>query len=245
LAKSVPAHRVPMPAAATRTERLRLKLEAEILVGNLRPGEKLDEKTIARRFGLSRTPVREAFKALASSGMVEVRPHHGAYVSALTLKNIIEMFEVMIVLESACAELAARRLTLADQRAIRSAQVLCETARQKQSPSDFYQANAKLHEAIYRSSHNEFLMSQTLAIRQRLEPYRRQITYHPGLIEKSNEEHEQVIAAIFEMDADSAAQAMRIHLANLRDNISVMVEAVSGERARDRGKLVATAQTIV
>jgi hypothetical protein len=47
------------------------------------------------------------------------------------------------------------------------------------------------------------------------------------------------------MDADSAAQAMRIHLANLRDNISVMVEAVSGERARDRGKLVATAQTIV
>ena len=245
MAKSLPAHRALMPAAATRTERLRLKLEAEILAGNLRPGVKLDEETIARRFGLSRTPVREAFKALASSGLVEVRPHQGAYVSALTLKNIIEMFEVMIVLESACAELAARRLTLANQRAIRSAQASCEAARQKQSPSDFYQANAKLHEAIYRSSHNEFLMSQTLSIRQRLEPYRRQITYHPGLIEKSNEEHEQVIAAIFEMDAASAAQAMRIHLANLRDNISVMVEAVGGEPARDRGKLAATAQTIV
>ncbi len=244
MAKRALAPRVPMPAAATRTEQLRLKLEAEILAGNLRPGEKLDEETIARRFGLSRTPVREAFKALASSGLVEVRPHQGAYVSALTLKNIIEMFEVMIVLESACAELAARRLTLADQRAIRSAQALCDAARDKQSPSDFYQANAKLHEAIYRASHNEFLKSQTLSIRQRLEPYRRQITYHPGLIEKSNEEHKQVVAAIFEMDADAAAQAMRVHLANLRDNVSAMVEAVSAEPARNRGRLAAS-QTIV
>ncbi|MFL9825519.1 GntR family transcriptional regulator [Rhodoplanes sp. SY1] len=216
--------RVPMPAAATRTERLRLKLEEEILAGRLRPGTRLDEEGIARRFGVSRTPVREAFKALASAGLVEIRPHQGAHVAVLTLKDIVEMLELMGVLEGACAEFAARRHTAADRAAVLAAREACEAAR---TPSDYYAANARLHEAIYAAAHNTYLAGQTVALRHRLEPYRRQVTTLPGLIETSNREHRAVVEAILRADGEAASSAMRAHVATLRDDIAAMVEAVA------------------
>src|SRR5438270_14069837 len=79
------------------------QLEMEILSGKLRPGTRLDEEGIGRRLGVSRTPVREAFKHLASSGLIELKPHTGAYVARLTHTSLVEMFEMMAVLESACA----------------------------------------------------------------------------------------------------------------------------------------------
>ncbi|MBK5957341.1 hypothetical protein CCR97_03845 [Rhodoplanes elegans] len=216
--------RVPMPAAATRTERLRLKLEEEILAGRLRPGTRLDEEGIARRFGVSRTPVREAFKALASAGLVEIRPHQGAHVAVLTLKDIVEMLELMGVMEGACAELAARRHTAADRTAVLAAREACEAAR---TPADYYAANARLHEAIYAAAHNAYLAGQTEALRHRLEPYRRQVTALPGLIETSNREHRAVVEAILRADGEAASSAMRSHVATLRDDIAAMVEAVA------------------
>src|SRR4051794_37742517 len=88
-----------LPAAQTRTESLRLKLEEEILGGRMKPGQKLDEEELAARFGMSRTPVREALKAIAASGLIEIRPHQGAYIAVLSARGIIEMVELMAVLE--------------------------------------------------------------------------------------------------------------------------------------------------
>lgn len=224
--------RVPMPAAATRTERLRLKLEEEILAGRLRPGTRLDEESIARRFGISRTPVREAFKGLASTGLVEIRPHQGAHVAVLTLKDIVEMFEMMGVMEAACAEFAARRHTPADRAAMVAARDACEAAR---TPAAFYAANARLHETIYAAAHNAFLAGQTMALRQRLEPYRRQVTALPGLIETSNREHRAVIEAILRSDGEAAAGTMRAHVATLRHDIAAMVEATATPVDRSAG----------
>lgn len=216
-----------LPAAATRTESLRLKLEEEILSGILAPGVKLDEEEIAARFEISRTPVREALKALTSTGLVDLRPHQGAYVAVLTLKSIIEMVELMAVLEATCAEFAARRHTQLDRDAIVRAQKECETARSLKDPAAFYEANIVLHDAISRASRNEFLCKQTQQLRQRLEPYRRRISYHTGLIEKSNHEHEEIVDAILAMDSERAREAMREHLATLREDIATMIDDVS------------------
>jgi DNA-binding GntR family transcriptional regulator len=224
--KNALRRREPMPAARTRAESIRLKLEEEILSGVFQPGQKLDEETIAKRFEFSRTPVREALKTLVATGLVEIRPHQGAYVASVTTKGLIEMFEVMMLLEISCAELAARRHTLEDRKNIQKAQKECESPNSLRNPMAFYDANARFHEAIYRAAHNTFLASQAQALRLRLEPYRRHILYHAGLVERGVRDHCLIMQAIFAMDSGRARTAMREHMTGLRDNVAVMIDAL-------------------
>ncbi|MCG8359901.1 MAG: GntR family transcriptional regulator, partial [Kiloniellales bacterium] len=86
-----------------RADELRQDLEAEIFAGRLAPGQRLDESKLAARFGVSRTPVREALLQLASIGLVEMRPRQGAVVAAVTIRRLLQMFEVMAELEAFCA----------------------------------------------------------------------------------------------------------------------------------------------
>ena len=90
------------------------KLERDIVTGVLKPGDKLDERSLSERFGVSRTPVREALQTLAGSGLVATMPRRGTIVAAITVAELIEMFEVMAELEAMCARLAARRMPRVD-----------------------------------------------------------------------------------------------------------------------------------
>ena len=98
-----------------RADALRDQLEQDIVTGALRPGERLDEQSLAARFGVSRTPIREALMQLASAGLVELQARRGAFVASLSLREVIERFEVMAALEGACGALAARRMTEAER----------------------------------------------------------------------------------------------------------------------------------
>src|SRR5262245_47505916 len=102
-------------ARKTLAEELRLQLADEIVRGVLPPGGALDETELARRFGVSRTPVREAIRQLAASGLVEARAHRGAVVARPTEERINGMFEAMAELEALCAGLAAERMLAADR----------------------------------------------------------------------------------------------------------------------------------
>jgi DNA-binding GntR family transcriptional regulator len=93
----------------TLAETLRLQLADEIIRGALAPGTILDETELARRFQVSRTPVREAIRQLAASGLVETRAHRGSVVAWPSHERLIGMFEVMAELEALCAALAAAR----------------------------------------------------------------------------------------------------------------------------------------
>jgi DNA-binding GntR family transcriptional regulator len=101
----------PVIAKITRAEELRLQLADEIVRGALAPGAALDETEIARRFSVSRTPVREALRQLVASGLVEARAHRGAVVARPSLERLGGMFEAMAELEALCAGLAAQRMT--------------------------------------------------------------------------------------------------------------------------------------
>ncbi len=101
----------PYPDKITRAEELRLQLADEIVRGVLPPGAALDETDIARRFNVSRTPVREALRQLVASGLVEARAHRGAVVAQPSIERLTGMFEAMAELEALCAGLAAERMT--------------------------------------------------------------------------------------------------------------------------------------
>jgi DNA-binding GntR family transcriptional regulator len=220
---AVPGH----TPGATRGALVTAALELDILDGKLRPGARLDEESIGKRFGVSRTPVREAFKHLASAGLIEIKPHSGAFVATLTISVLVEMFEMMAILEAACAALAARRHDVTDRAALHAAQEACRLAAEEEDPEKFYAANAQLHEAIYRASHNNYVENQTVTLRQRLEPYRRSITFHRGLMHKSMTEHQRVIDAILQMDEEAAHRMMSKHFDTLLSDVVTMIEAIN------------------
>src|SRR4030088_293293 len=105
----------PYPDKITRAEELRLQLADEIVRGALPPGAALDETDIARRFNVSRTPVREALRQLAASGLVDARAHRGAVVAQPSIERLTGMFEAMAELEAICAGLAAERMPATDR----------------------------------------------------------------------------------------------------------------------------------
>jgi DNA-binding GntR family transcriptional regulator len=230
-AARAPARRRPDAHVATDDARslsvaVRERIEEEILSGRLRPGAKLDEEALGKRFGASRTPVREGLKHLASAGLVELRPRLGAFVAQVSVTTLIEMFETMAMLESACASLAARRHTADDRKALQRAADECRRVAKLADPRRYYDANAALHECVYRACRNAFLEAQTLALRNRLEAYRRETTFHPGLMAISNEEHDRIVAAILAMDEEGAAREMRGHLDTLRNDAVATYEAM-------------------
>jgi DNA-binding GntR family transcriptional regulator len=210
---------------ATRMHRIRASIEQAIVSGRLVPGSKLDEAALAERFGASRTPVREALQQLASQGLIELRPNTGAFVAALTAVDLAEMFEAMAFLEAACAALAARRHTAEDRRLLAAAHDACAKAGRRNNPGAFYRANAQFHQRIYAASHNSYLAVRTVQLGKRLEAYRRESTFHPGLMSLTMKEHERILDAVFNMDEEGAAREMRVHLDTLRDDAVSMARA--------------------
>lgn len=145
----------------TRADQLRRALEEDIFAGTLKPGDRLDEQSLAHRFQVSRTPVREALRQLSASGLVEVRPRQGAVVSVITLPRLVEMFEVMAELEAMCARLAARRMSDKERADLKRFVEECEEFEKKTDLEGYYAANKVFHDAIYDGSHNEVLADMT------------------------------------------------------------------------------------
>ena len=183
-----------------------------IAMGEYLPGSRLDEVELAERFGVSRTPVREALIQLGSSGLVTLRPRRGAVVTEISPQRLMEMFDVMAELESMCARLAARRATRDECAALRAQHDDCVAAVESNDPEDYYLRNERFHHALYRLSHNSFLEEQALALSRRLRPYRRLQLRVRARVTSSFAEHAGVVDAISAGDEELAAQRIRGHV---------------------------------
>ncbi|NIA69103.1 GntR family transcriptional regulator [Pelagibius litoralis] len=195
-----------------RGDRLRDVLEEEILTGVLRPGDRLEELQLAERFGVSRTPIREALFQLSAAGLIEQRPRRGTFVAEVGPKRLMEMFDVMSELEAMCARLAARRATPEDLAALRRAHDGCAAAAERGDFDGYYYENEIFHEKIREASRNGFLVEQADALQKRLKAYRRLQLRARDRLRASFEEHDAVIAAIEAGDAEAAGEAMRGHV---------------------------------
>ena len=213
-------------------QRVRAALEEAIACGDFAPGEKLDEATLAARFSVSRTPIREALRELAMAGQVELRPHRGALVANADPALVYEMFEVMAEIEAMAARLAARRLTREGAAELQVAQARCMA--KIGDPDAYYAANEEFHQIIYALSGNTFLAQQCLALQSRLRVYRRLQLRVPNRIAASAAEHEAVILAMIEGQGDVAADALKAHVrvqgARFSDLVA-MLAAISRQRS--------------
>ena len=187
-------------------------LEDDIATGRLLPGARLDEVSLASRFGVSRTPVREALQQLSAQGLVEIRPYRGAIVSSPDPRKLMEMFEVMAELEAMCGRLAARRLTPEHETNIRQNLSACAQAAEIGDPDSYYFENERFHRAIYAASANAFLEEQALTLHKRLSPFRRLQLRVRNRLGVSQREHEAIVSAIVAGDSKAAARELRQHV---------------------------------
>ncbi|OKO74166.1 GntR family transcriptional regulator [Bradyrhizobium sp. NAS96.2] len=200
----------------TRAEELRLQLADEIVRGTLPPGAGLDETDLARRFNVSRTPVREALRQLAASGLIDARAHRGAVVARPSLERLTGMFEAMAELEAMCAGLAAERMTPAERHALEAIHEELRVLSYTGNPERFHEVNERFHNAIYAGSQNAYIAEITLATRVRVQPFRRAQFRNLGRLAKSHAEHDRVVVAILRGDKTGAAAAMRAHIEQVR-----------------------------
>jgi DNA-binding GntR family transcriptional regulator len=220
-------------SGASMTDSIAAKLhdaiEQDIATGVLPPGARLDEMSLAQRYMASRTPVREALRLLAASGMVELRPRRGAVVAELGPERLYEMFEVMAELEAMCGRLAARRVTPATRQALFAAHEACRAA--TGDPDAYYLANEAFHQAIYRASGNGVLMEQCLALQKRLRPYRRLQLRVGNRVGRSFAEHEHIVAAIAAGNGAEAMAALTAHVVVQGERFADLVASLASLKA--------------
>lgn len=202
----------PTPSTPSRVQQVRDQLEDDIVNGRMRPGEQVQIEQLMARFGVSRTPVREALQQLEISGLVAVQPKRGTFVAQVGIPELIQMFEVMAELEALCARLAARRATRAVLDEVEAALAACETQCAAQALNDYYYANEQFHQLIYQACGNPFLVQQTLMLKNRLKPYRRLQLQMRNRMAQSLQEHRELVQALQEGDADTAARVARDHV---------------------------------
>jgi DNA-binding GntR family transcriptional regulator len=235
--------KMPVNSKESRSDALRDALEDQIVTGELPPGSRLEEIALAERFGVSRTPIRQALFQLAATGLVEHRPRRGAFVADIGLRRLSEMFEVIAELEALCAGLAARRATVRDVAEIRETHATCARAAEKASEPDassgesdtYYYANEQFHQTIHEVAGNEFLLEQISNLQKRLKAYRRIQLRARDRVRNSLEEHSLIFRAIEAGSVDEAASAMRNHVAIQGDRFADLLSTMKRIAPRPDG----------
>jgi DNA-binding GntR family transcriptional regulator len=207
-----------------------------IVEGDLVAGTRISERELCDRFGVSRTPLREALKVLASEGLVELTPNRGARVIRLTEQDVGDMFEVMGTLEGLAGELAARHITdeeLAEIKALHY-QMALHHARRELMP--YFRINQEIHRKIFDISRNKTLITvyRGLAGRIRRPRYLANISA-PRWAEALNE-HEAILAALDAKDGSALARILRDHL---RKTCETVKQALREETRPETGKAAA------
>lgn len=195
-----------------RAEQIADSLEQLVFTGEYEDGQRLDEIKLAEHFSVSRTPIREALQRLVLSGMAEQIPRRGVFVRQPGPVELMEMFETMAELEAACGRFAATRISDEGLDRLADANDRCRDAVKGEDIAAYYQENEVFHQEIYRSATNAYLEKTALQLQNRLKPYRRVQLRFRGRMSQSLAEHEAIVDALKNGEAELAAQILRSHV---------------------------------
>lgn len=202
-------------ANGTISDQVYKKLSASIISGEIPPGQRLEEKVIAEQYGVSRTPVREAFRQLTMNGLVESQPHKGVTVINLDTDQLSDMFEALEELEAICARMSAERMTVVERKQIEQIHEKSRALMEANQVAEYSELNEQFHAIIHRGARNATLSGSVDKLRQRLAPYRQPWLFRRrDRLEASFSEHEELTQAILAADKERAFNAMHNHVAN-------------------------------
>ncbi|MGH6863661.1 MAG: GntR family transcriptional regulator [Methylocella sp.] len=198
-------------------EELGRRVADDIVEGVLLPGARLEELALADRFGVSRTPIREALRYLEATGLVEKRPNRGAVVTRIGHERLLMLFEAMAELEAIAARLAAGKMTPAEKSALARLHESSFNLVYADDRAGYEVINRSFHKSIHRGAHNDELMALIVAMHRRVAPFRHAQFAVLGRLSSSASEHGRVLSDILSGNPDAAARAMREHLVTVGD----------------------------
>jgi Transcriptional regulators len=188
------------------------RLRAMIRSRALATGDWIDEARLTVELGISRTPLREALKVLATEGLVRLEPRKGCFVNELSFRDLEDIFPLMAMLEGRCAYEAARKASDADLRALEPLHQALQKHARAGRVDDYYQTNYLIHEAVQRLADNRWLSDMVDNLRKVLSLSRHKSLSLPGRIHESCAEHMAILAALKARDPDGAEALTRRHL---------------------------------
>lgn len=198
------------------------RLRQRIFAHELTPGMWIDEQKLAEEYGISRTPLREALKVLASEGLVELKPRRGCYVTEISRQDLDDIFPLMAMLEGRCAADAVRRAKPADIKQLKTIHERLEAAARDGRIDAFFEANQEFHRAIQELANNRWLLSVIQDLRKVLKLSRLHSLSLEGRLQQSLEEHRQIMAAFEAGDLAKAEKGMHDHLLSGREALARM-----------------------
>ena len=191
---------------------VRLAIERDIFNGDLAPGDALEETRLAAKFGVSRTPVREAITQLVQAGLVTKRAHKRAVVSELDPGTLLELFEALSELEGAAAFLSASRMTPQEKSELLSIHAAArENLQQGGDPNAYADLGFAFHQLIVRGCPHSVHIDTTEWLALRVLPYRRFQVVAPGRLQRIQADHDGIISAIVDGDAATARDLIQSH----------------------------------
>ena len=200
--------------ARTRSTDIISKIRIDILTGQMSPGEKLTEQAISESYGVSRTPVREAFKNLESEGLVELIPNRGAFVIGLSKDDIRDLYMLRMQSEIQAIIWAIERRTAEEMDAIEESFDFMRFYTERHDAKRMRSINAGFHKLIAAASHNRILIENLSRIQDYIRYSSHVLPYHESVLETLLEEHNEVFSALKASDIEAGSQAMKRHIQN-------------------------------
>ena len=195
------------------------RLRDLIVDGELKPGAKIQEPELCEQFGVSRTPLREALKALAAEGLVALSPNRGASVARVTLAEIHELFPIMGALEALAGELACARICDEAVSAIRRDHDRMVKYYMRSEWTGYIKANRAIHDAIFAAAGNASLTALYRQLLVRTHSVRFVANKSSARWEQSVEDHEKILAALEKRDGKRLARVLAAHLQHKAESV--------------------------
>lgn len=187
------------------------QLRDMIVEGEIRPGERIPEKSVCERLGISRTPLREALKSLAKEELVELTPNKGARACLLTAEDVLNRFEVISALESLAGQLAARRASDEQIRELRDVFERMAGYFRSRDLHEYFQLNQHIHEALIEASGNDVLIATHENLMVKVRRPRFFAILSDARWKESVDEHRAIQEALEARDPDRLGRLMGAH----------------------------------
>ncbi|WP_031516451.1 GntR family transcriptional regulator [Desulfofalx alkaliphila] len=194
-------------------------LRDAIISGKLSPGERLMEIQLAEEMGVSRTPVREAIRKLELEGFLVMVPRKGAYVAGISMKDIVDVFEVRAALEALAAGLAAERITDEELDKLERSIVSISEVSDGRDLDQIVERDTGFHEIIYKASRNEKLVQIIINLKEQIQRFRATSLALPGRSKMAVEEHKKIVEALSARDVELASKLARKHIENAENSM--------------------------
>ena len=202
-----------------------------IVEGLLAPGTKLNERELCERFGISRTPLREAMKVLSVEGLVDILPNRGATVSRMSETEIWETFELMSGLEALSGELACERISTVELAGIKAQHYAMLAAKAQHDLPGYYSRNQAIHDQINAAARNSVLRQTYLTLNRRLQALRFKSNFKADKWDSAVHDHEEMIKALEARDGKRLAAILRQHLLDKREAVLAVAAEAAAETA--------------